>query len=129
MDIEMENEYFSDSDVLEEVGPFDGWSEVLDLGVARVPLVLLQGTAAMLQGSTSTQQLPRAWMSSIAQNFPDTPLGELRSKDPSLLPAWLLQDFARVQVKTYITGFCCVLGTPRSIASSAACCQTGWMYL
>lgn len=68
------------------------------VGVARVPLILLQRTAVLVPACC----LARAWMEAIAEIFPDIPLGELRSKDPSLLPPWLLKDFDIYNVRTYI---------------------------
>lgn len=66
-------------------------------GVARVPVILLHSTAALLRRNES---LPRAWMLAIAEQFPDTSLEELRSKSPSLLPPWLLRNFTAIQVRT-----------------------------
>lgn len=68
------------------------------VGVARVPLVLLQSIAATLQNCFG---LPRAWMLAIAERFPDTSLGNLRSRDPSLLPFWLLRRFETYKVRAY----------------------------
>lgn len=72
--------------------------ELLRVGIARVPLTLLQDTAALLRGH---QSLPRAWMLVIAEKFPDTSLRTLRSADPSLLPPWLLRGFPICQVRSY----------------------------
>ncbi len=65
------------------------------VGVARVPQILLQSTATLLQ---KRETLPRAWISAIGKKFPKTSLGKLRLKHPSLLPPWLLQKFETCQV-------------------------------
>ncbi len=77
------------------------------VGVARVPISILQTAATILHGHEpgSTQDtmhklLPRVWMLAIAQNFPETPLAKLRSTDPSLLPHWLLERFDDYQVRS-----------------------------
>jgi hypothetical protein len=78
------------------------------IGIARIPLILLAGTAAGLKGcqaprrtGNSGRKLPRAWMCALAQKFPDTSLGKLRSRYPCLLPNWLLQELESCQVWIY----------------------------
>ncbi len=77
--------------------------EEFKVGIARVPLILLQTVAAVLREGRSQrdrQLLPRAWMRAIAHNFPDTPLGKLRAIDASLLPAWLIEGWQSYHVRT-----------------------------
>jgi hypothetical protein len=107
MDVEMEDEYFTDDDEGDGSDDWDTADEDEDwpffnLGVARVPRILLSRTAAVLRNTMSdTGCLPRAWMWSIAYNFRSWPLHKLRALDPSLIPPWLLQDFEAVQVMIY----------------------------
>lgn len=81
---------------------YRSWDESTEgsffVGVARVPLVLLDGIAARLR---PLKTLARAWMITVAKKFPNRPLRELRSKCPSLPPPWLLPEFATYQVRTY----------------------------
>jgi hypothetical protein len=111
MDVEVEDEYLSDQEEGEEDPQIDADlleppdENFLYLGVARVPLVLLPSTAAVLQRNTlglKRQYLPRAWMRAIAETFPRTTLARLRASNPCLLPAWLLQQgFETFQVQIY----------------------------
>lgn len=80
------------------------------VGISRIPRILLQSTAAALRGArfepegrleSKSHSLPHAWMRAIAHNFPDTSLGELRAKSPSLLPPWLILGFESYEVLTY----------------------------
>jgi hypothetical protein len=75
------------------------------VGGARVPVSILQAIAAAVYQNkagytqeTMRELLPRVWMRAIGQIFPETPLAKLRSKDPSLLPHWLLERFDDYQV-------------------------------
>jgi hypothetical protein len=76
--------------------------------VARVPLILLDSIAAVLQrrpGQNTPDSmcgsLPRAWMIALAQKFPDTPLSKIRLANPTLLPRWLLKSFPDYKVWIY----------------------------
>jgi hypothetical protein len=85
--------------------------EAFTFGIVRVPKVLLQSTTALLlcprpeDRPIMCESLQRAWMGAVALKFPDTPLAVLRSRDPCLVPAWLLErgyreGFASCQVMT-----------------------------
>jgi hypothetical protein len=76
------------------------------VGVARIPLTLLQSLSNSLQvchAGHPTESLcgclPRAWMRALAHKFPDTSLSELRSTCPSLLPSCLLNGFPGYPVR------------------------------
>jgi hypothetical protein len=78
--------------------------EDFKIGIARVPLILLHDVASVLREGTSQcdrQLLPRAWIRAIAHHFPDTPLGRLRAINPSLLPAWLKEEWQSYDVRTH----------------------------
>jgi hypothetical protein len=101
----------------EDFDPFEYWSDDEDrtsaidpvwVGIARIPLILLQETAAALKGCQAShrtgnmrQNLPRAWMRALAEKFPETSLSKVRSTYPCLLPHWLAQEFENCQVWTY----------------------------
>lgn len=67
-------------------------------GIVRVPLSLLNSVAATARTSASSfvtfynsTFLSESWITAVALNFPDTPLGKLGATDPSPLPRWLLE--------------------------------------
>lgn len=82
----------------------------IKVGIARVPVTILQSTATGIHESfmemTIRQRLPRAWMVAIAENSPQTPLAKIRTTDPSLLPDWLLPLFPDYHVR--INKFICL---------------------
>lgn len=117
------------SNDLDEADPDEGgfedydepWYPHFQSGIVRVPLRLLHSMAAIAQTITSRPhddchytydectRLAEIWMKAIAENFPDTPLREIRETDPSLLPRWLLEECAEDQVPTYEPKICFVL--------------------
>jgi hypothetical protein len=78
------------------------------LSIARVPLCLLK-TIASLTTDHRPSHIPetpcglpaRVWMRAVAHRFADTSLDRVRSRYPSLLPAWLLQGFENYDVRAY----------------------------
>jgi hypothetical protein len=83
---------------------FENWFRV---GIARVPIPLLNGVAVFLHGrsefekrDTMIKEMPRAWMGAISSTFPKTSLAKLRARDPFLVPAWLAQGFDTYQVQS-----------------------------
>jgi hypothetical protein len=91
--------------------PYDGinddtWdTQVVRVGIARVPIVLLKEPRIFLDHckaefwhGTMCGGLPRAWMHAVADTFPDMSLSKLRSRSSSLLPAWLLEADSTYQV-------------------------------
>lgn len=90
------------------------WGEKYKTGIARVPLVLLESIAAALRVTAPGRQsdcLQRAWMRAIAQHFPDTPLGQLRAADRSLLPPWIMKGI--INFETFkVRANTCTAGGP-----------------
>ncbi len=94
----------SDADDFGDDDSYDGdyesrLTDECSVGVAKAPLVLLQLICNLLHLCGT---LPRAWMLALGEKFPDTSLGELRSRCPSLLPSWLGDvRYFTYQVRTY----------------------------
>lgn len=109
MDAQVEDDDVSDgaehSDIDDEpqdrVGQHASTDQKFRVGIARVPIVLLESTADALRGATQgckSENLQHAWMRAVAHNFPETPLNKLRATDPSLLPPWLIYELNSFKV-------------------------------
>jgi hypothetical protein len=86
----------------------------ITIAIARVPARLQESISEILHKRHVTYtrdwmraRLPRAWMMAIGLSFPDTPLAEVRSTDPSLLPFWILEGFESYQVRFYMRILLC----------------------